>query len=673
MSLLTLTLLPTTTKAERIEVGHGYAKTWGGTGNDLANSVAIDQAGNFYVGGRFSNTVDFDPGAGVDNRTSNGAIDAFVSKLDSAGNYLYTRTWGGTGSDEIYSVAVDQSNNVYVGGRFQATVDFDPGAGVDNRTSNGSFDAFVSKLDSAGNNLYAKIWGGTGSDLVRAVSVDQGNDVYIAGGYAATIDFDLGAGTDNRTSNGGGDAFVTKLDSAGDYIYAKTWGGTGAETGFSVALDQADDIYIAGEFAATVDFDPSAGVDNRTSGGAGDAFITKLDSAGNYLYAKTWGGTGEEEARAIIADQADNIYIAGEFSTTVDFDPGAGTDNRISNGSTDAFVTKLDSTGNYLYAKTWGGTSTEQALSVLLDPVGNVYIGGIFQSTVDFDPSANVDNRTSGGTSDAYITKLGSSGAYLYAQTWGGGTGGDAVRGTAIDQTDSIYNVGNFTDTVDFDPGAGMDSRTSNGDSDVFVSQLTQTYFQHITGLDSDLEVIDKASGVSVTDTDEGVERTASANLQLQLAGGTPLADLTANMTQDRDWSGVDGDSDLAAGKAFIDGVASAEGASGSHSLYVPKLDGHNAVGYCPTATSLAAANKDCANLEYLTVEDSNVSVANIEGQDYWVITGLTASAGFSTALINPGALADTGDNLYFVLWLSALTIASGSFGLYRLKQHSIS
>jgi len=199
---------------------------FGGTDHSEARSVAVDSSGNVYTTGSFEGTVDFDPGAGTANLTSNGSYDVFVSKLDSSGNYVWTKQFGGTEYSRGYSVAVDSSGNVYTTGDFQGTFDFDPGAGTANLTANDGTDVFVSKLDSSGNHLWAKscgggVGGGVDNDIGYSVAVDSSGNVYTTGVFQHTVDFDPGAGTTEFTSAGARDLFVSKLDSSGNYLWAK--------------------------------------------------------------------------------------------------------------------------------------------------------------------------------------------------------------------------------------------------------------------------------------------------------------------------------------------------------------------------------------------------------------------------------------------------------------------
>ncbi len=139
-------------------VDFGWARTWGGSGNDYSQGVATDGSGNFYVSGRFAGIVNFDPGDGIDSHTANGSFDVFLSKFDSSGDFVWARTWGGLFSDIGYGVAADGSGNVYVTGVFNGTVDFDPDDGVDPHTTNGGEDVFLSKFNSSGDFVWAQTW-----------------------------------------------------------------------------------------------------------------------------------------------------------------------------------------------------------------------------------------------------------------------------------------------------------------------------------------------------------------------------------------------------------------------------------------------------------------------------------------------------------------------------------
>ncbi|MEP7170916.1 MAG: hypothetical protein ABI855_16225, partial [Bacteroidota bacterium] len=336
-----------------------WAKSAGGTNDDYGKLLAIDAFGNVYMIGAFQGTVDFDPGAGTFNLTSVGSTDIFICKLDISGNFLWAKAMGGTISDFGNSIALDVSDNVYATGYFQGTVDFDPGAGVFNLTSAGSKDIFISKLDSTGNFIWAKSMGGISDNVANSIVLDAFGNIYTTGVFSLTADFDPGAGTFNLTSAGGNDIFISKLDSSGNFVWAKRMGASGYDFGLSLALDinGSGNINITGGFEFTVDFNPGTGTFNLNSAGLRDIFISKLDSAGNFLWAKAIGGTSNDNVQSIKLDVLSNVYTTGEFQGTTDFDPGTGTFNLNSAGSNDIFISKLNSSGNFVWAKRMGAAS----------------------------------------------------------------------------------------------------------------------------------------------------------------------------------------------------------------------------------------------------------------------------------------------------------------------------
>src|SRR5215213_2885140 len=314
-----------------------------GTGD--SHAIAIDPSGNVYTTGFGSG--DFDPGAGVFNLTSAGSNDIFVSKLDSSGTFVWAKGMGGTGADDAWGIAIDLNGDVYASGTFEDTADFDPSAGTFNLTSVGNTDVFLFKLDSSGNFVWATSAGGAGFDYGLSVALDTHGNVYTAGTFVGTADFDPGAGVANLTSVGSRDVFLSKVDSNGNFLWAKSMGGLDTEQGGFVALDTNDNIYISGSFYGTADFDPGAGTFNLTSAGFSDLFIAKLDNNGTFVWAKGMGGVDfpDEYGLSIALDASDNVYTGGNFSGTVDLDPGPGTYTLTSAGGRDVFISKLQRDG----------------------------------------------------------------------------------------------------------------------------------------------------------------------------------------------------------------------------------------------------------------------------------------------------------------------------------------
>jgi Secretion system C-terminal sorting domain len=477
MKKLVLFLLATwaLTNLSAQNVNFEWAKSMGGSSDNRGNSITVDAAGNVYTTGFFNETVDFDPGSGTYNLSSAGKSDIFVQKLDAAGNFLWAKSMGGGLFENGSSITVDASGNVYITGSFHGTVDFDPGSGTFNLSSVGSFDIFVQKLDAAGNFLWAKSMGRTDFDFGNSITVDASGNVYTTGSFQGTADFDPGSGTYNLSSVGFSDVFVQKLDAAGNFLWAKSVGGSYEDRGHSITVDAAENVYTTGQFWRTVDFDPGSGTYNLSSVGDHDIFVQKLDAAGNFLWAKSTGGSSGDGGNSITVDATGNIYSTGYFQATVDFDPGSGTYNLSSVGSFDIFVQKLDAAGNFLWAKSTGGSSSDGGISITVDAAGNVYTTGYFQATVDFDPGAGTYNLTEVGNADIFVQKLDAAGNFVWAGSMGGSLfeGGSSIT---IDASGYIYTTGFYQGTADFDPGAGTYNLTSVGSVDIFVQKMSPCY-----------------------------------------------------------------------------------------------------------------------------------------------------------------------------------------------------
>lgn len=441
-----------------------WAKRIGGTGIDVANDNAVDASGNVYYTGYFNGTVNFNPG-GAYNLTSAGQNDIFVSKLDASGNFVWAFKLGSTTNDVGYSIALDASNNVYVTGSFRGTVNFNP-AGTFNLTAAGSDDIFIAKYDATGAFLWAKRIGGTSVDVAYSIAVDASANVYTTGYYIGTVNFNPG-GTFNMTSNSSSaDMFVSKLDAAGNFVMAKSTSGAMTEIGYGIAVDASSNIYVTGFFEDVVDFDPNAGTatfvsvgmedmfllkltsvgnyswakavggmqndegasvvadasgnvycagrfdasvsfgaTNFTTYGINDAFVTKLDASGAFLWAKQFGSTAGDAAYAVTLDGSGNVYTTGYFSGTVDFNPNAGTNNLTSYGSADVYISKLDNSGNYVWAKQMGGTGFDSGSSLNVISSGHVYTVGSFNGTSNFSTEGTF-NLTSAGSNDIFVQRL---------------------------------------------------------------------------------------------------------------------------------------------------------------------------------------------------------------------------------------------------------------------------
>jgi hypothetical protein len=453
-------------------------------------SVAIDANGNVYTAGVFSGTVDFDPGIDVYNLTAAGIFDIFISKLDASGNFVWAKAMGGPGhNDGASSIALDAAGNVYVTGSFQSTADFDPAVGKYNLlTSAGSMDIFVCKLNAAGNLLWARQMGGEAVDYGTSITVDVLGNVFTTGNFFATADFDPGPGIYNLTGNGM-NAFISKLDASGNFLWAKQLGKLGGTMGAAIKVDKSGNVYTTGSFDIADDFDPGPATYNLSTFGDKDIFISKLDASGNFLWAKSMGGGGEDMGSAITLNDAGDVYTTGRFYLAADFDPGPGTYSPDTLWAQNVFISKLDASGNFVWAKVMGQWGINAGYSIATDASGNVYTTGFFRGTVDFDPGPDTLLLTAGySNTDVFISKLDSSGNYLFAGNMGRSASGEAKGlSIALDALGNMYISGYFIGYVNFGLSPDKDLNLGGGRGAAFVVRLNQvpyctTYYRDVDG-----------------------------------------------------------------------------------------------------------------------------------------------------------------------------------------------
>lgn len=362
-----------------------WAKQIGG-GWVECNGITADSNGNSYITGSFLGTVDFDPSAAVLNLTSGAEIHAFTCKLDASGNLVWAKHIGGSLAVNAYAIAVDDSGNVYTTGYFDGTADLDPGAGVFSRTVLGYSDMFVSKLDASGNFVWAKQMGGTVGEVGYAICVDANGSVYTTGIFVGTVDFDPGAGSFPLSTADplNGDIFVSKLDASGNFVWAKQLGG---EEAHGLAVDHAGNVYVGGSGYYTWN----------------SIAVHKLDPSGNGIWTKE---IMAYSCFALGLDDNQHVYITGQFYGTRDFDPGTGVFNLTAVGNADSYIAKLDSSGDFIWAKQLGGTEQVWSRSLAVNGNDNVYTTGYFSGTADFDPSTATANLTAISSYDIFIHKM---------------------------------------------------------------------------------------------------------------------------------------------------------------------------------------------------------------------------------------------------------------------------
>jgi hypothetical protein len=290
-----------------------------GSASTAASAIALDSSNNAYVTGN-TNSTDFPTTAGAFQSTFAGALDAFVTKLNSSGTALLYSTYLGGSIDASGSpsasgsaIALDSSNNAYVTGYTDCT-DFPTAVGAFQTTLASTLDAFVTDLNSSGTALlYSTYLGGSGDDGANGIALDSSNNAYVTG-QTFSADFPITLGAFQTTFAGAVDAFVTEVNSSGTALLYSTYvGGSGDDYSYGIALDSSNNAYLTG-VTFSADFPTTAGAFQTTFGGGGvDAFVTKLDPNGaTLLYSTYLGGSSTDLGNAIALDSSNNAYITGQ-------------------------------------------------------------------------------------------------------------------------------------------------------------------------------------------------------------------------------------------------------------------------------------------------------------------------------------------------------------------------
>ncbi|MDD2799640.1 MAG: SBBP repeat-containing protein [Bacteroidales bacterium] len=458
-----------------------WAKSFGGDDNDQPYATAVDANGNLFVLTKYNTTCDFDPNPyKTVNVTPTSLLPSVaLSKYDANGTFLWVKSFSAnvkySGSVLSGTMVVDKAGNVYFGGEFSGTTDFNPDpVGVANLTpeaitpaiyvgSNpkaGTYeafhDAFVCKLDNNGNFVWVKQFRGDLNQEVLEISVDDANNVFIAsdasGQTSIQTDFNPDpTATAILTNTSNESLFITKLDANGNYLWTKQLQGSSDRYCYGIKTDKDGNIYLGGHFLGTIYPDPSSKAVslvtyNNNPTGTTDLFFIKWDAFGNYVWSKSFGGTGYDVFGNLDIDPTTNsIYITGEFGGVADFNMNPSNAKTLTSfGGSDGFLAKYDAAGNCEWVKQVGGSSQDKIDAVSLDALGNLFIGGYFSQTVNFDPSATNITFTSAGNYDAFIAKLDNNGNFKWVKQIGS-MGNDWTGGLSATGDGNVFASGSFT------------------------------------------------------------------------------------------------------------------------------------------------------------------------------------------------------------------------------------
>jgi hypothetical protein len=390
-----------------------YCGYIGGSQSDYGNGIAVDGVGNAYVTGVTSSTEATFPVLSGPDLTYNGDIvDAFVAKVNAAGTALvYCGYIGGSSYDAGRGIAVDAWGSAYVTGETSSTgATFPVSIGPDLTYNGGNVDAFVAKVDPMGTALaYCGYIGGSQSDVSNGIAIDGAGNAYVTGETGSTeATFPVTVGPD-LTYNGGGDAFVVKVNAAGTaLVYCGFIGGSANDSGRGIAVDAAGCAYVTGDSTSSeVTFPVTRGPD-LTYQDNQDAFVAKLNPEGTALiYCGYIGGYLLDSGRGIALDVLGNSYVTGFANSREAGFPVVVGPDLTHNGLSDAFVAKVNATGTGLrYCGYIGGAHDDGGWGIAVDGSGNAYVcGGTDSSEATFPVIVGPD-LTHNGLNDGFVAKV---------------------------------------------------------------------------------------------------------------------------------------------------------------------------------------------------------------------------------------------------------------------------
>jgi|GEM_PF-4619206 len=368
-----------------------WATSAGGTGYDIGYKISINDAGSCYVTGYYQETADF----GSYSLTSSGEEDIFVAKVNTEGNWEWATSAGGTGCDKGTDITVndDVIEWVYVTGYYQDGAIF---GSHNTYLCVGYSDIFVARINSTGDWQWVTRAGGDpgimfGTDRGNGIIADNSTHCYVTGTFGGTAYF----GWSNPVYGVGyDDIFVAKINSVGSWQWANSAASGGFDQGWSIAVDNAGNSYITGNFSQTTIFDPYY----VTSSGNYDIFVAKVCPDGSWLWVNRAGGSSTDGGLAIKVDGSGNSYVIGYYQETADF----GSYSLTSSGDCDIFIAKIDVNGNWQWANRAGGIGVDIGYGTIIDNTGTCYVTGYFGETANF----GTHTLTSNGDKDIFVAKL---------------------------------------------------------------------------------------------------------------------------------------------------------------------------------------------------------------------------------------------------------------------------
>ncbi len=307
--------------------------------------IVLDQSGNLLVTGTFNGQTDFNPSSGVNNLVSVNE-DIFIAKYNASGNYVNAISigsfGGSTGVHDVMNIDVDNSNNIYISGRFEGDVDFDPSGAVNLLTANGKNDFYIAKYNSSLQLVWVYQMGSARGEGLISHKIND-NELWIAASYRDTIDVDLKLGSALHSSNGGFDVYFGQYNLSANHLMSESFGGSGDDEVTSIDVYNSDSLFISGHFEGTVDFDPGSGSKSLTSSASKSMFFGSYRITGELNWISKVAGSGDITSTLIRSSSDGKAHISGNLRGGANFND-ASQFSKVYTGPA-SFVAKYDKCG----------------------------------------------------------------------------------------------------------------------------------------------------------------------------------------------------------------------------------------------------------------------------------------------------------------------------------------
>lgn len=388
----------------------------------------------------------------------------YTNTLASVSSDDWTTYTGGADFDEAHGIARDDNGNVYVAGYTQSS-NLPVGTGAVQPNNAGVYDAFVFKLDSLGQRVWATYYGGSNYDYAYKVKLFQSKVVIC--GYSNSANLPVTSGAWQPSNAGSYDAFALMLDDEGAIYRSTLFGGSAGELAFAMDIDTiTGNIFIGGTTTST-NLPLTSGSFQSMKGGASDAFCVRFDSLLVPSWATYFGGLAAEDIHAMAAGMQGNVvFTGGTFSN--DLPVSSSAYQQFTMGAPDGYVIMLDSTGNRMWATYFGGSNADDINGVAIDSAGNIYIAGATQSP-NFPVTANAYQQSFGGGEDGFISSFSHSGALNWS-TFFGGSQIDGFNAITLG-SNTLYAAGSTT-SPDLPVHSSAQQPSIAGGKDVFIMRM---------------------------------------------------------------------------------------------------------------------------------------------------------------------------------------------------------